>query len=109
MKEIRRHGNLLYRVELSSLPKDTASLRGTGGYFYEYDLENLLQLTSCVTEKYQTLTYFGTNPETVRQFIVEQGLRGIDRIVPVGKALDIDLMWDGYDIVRMLSRRVDVV
>ncbi len=109
VKEIRRHGNLLYRVVLSSLPKDMVSLRGKGGYFYEYDLENLFQLTSSVTEKYQTLTYFGMDPENVRQFIVEQRLRGIDRIVPVGKALDIDIMWDGYDIVRMLSRRIDVV
>jgi len=35
-------------------------------------------------------------------------LSGIDRIVPVGKALDMDVTWDGYDIVRSLSRVIDV-
>ena len=41
--------------------------------------------------------------------IIKQNLKGIDRIVPVGKALDIDIQWDGYDLVHYLTRIINVV
>ena len=31
-------------------------------------------------------------------------LSGIDRFVPVGQALNIELVWDGYDLNKILSR-----
>lgn len=104
----RQGGNLLYRAELSSLPEDAgASLRGRGGYFYEADLAALEELCPIVDEKYQTLTYFGLEPEELRKMVMENHLRGIDRIVPVGKAMDIGVFWDGYDIIGMLSRVIE--
>ena len=33
---------------------------------------------------------------------------GIDRIVPVGQALDIGLVWDGYNIDKFLTRIIDL-
>ena len=39
-------------------------------------------------------------------FVVDRGLPGIDRVVPVGKALDMDVIWDGYMLVEQLSRIV---
>ena len=38
--------------------------------------------------------------------VIDNRLRGIDRIVPVGRAMDIGIIWDGYDIISMLSRIV---
>jgi hypothetical protein len=46
--------------------------------------------------------------EKVREFIVRNGLRGIDRVVPVGQALDMDIVWDGYDIIGSLSRLITI-
>ena len=54
------------------------------------------------------MTYFGADKSQLLDFVVKNRLLGIDRIVPVGKALDIDVIWDGYDIVRSLSRIIDV-
>jgi len=34
--------------------------------------------------------------------------RGIDRIVPVGQALDFSPLWDGYVLFSELTRRVTV-
>ena len=31
---------------------------------------------------------------------------GIDRIVPVGKAMDIGVVWDGHELIREASRLV---
>ena len=61
-----------------------------------------------VTEKYQTFCYFGVDPEEIRKTVLAHHLAGIDRITPIGKAMDIGVIWDGYDLIRMLSRIVNV-
>ena len=38
--------------------------------------------------------------------MIRSGKPGIDRIVPVGKAMDIGVYWDGYDIIGTLSRKI---
>lgn len=106
IKQTERNGNLLYRVELSKLPEDVTTLRGKGGYFYEYALASLAEFAPHMTEKVQTLTHYGADAEEQRRFVTENRLRGIDRIVPVGKAMDIGIFWDGYDLARTLSRYV---
>lgn len=106
--KVERDTNLLYRLELSELAGNLTELRGKGGYFYEYGLDDISALAPFVTEKFQTVTYFGIDPEKVRKFVINNHLRGIDRIVPVGKAMDIGIMWDGFDLARVLSRYVDL-
>lgn len=106
---LHEYGNILYRGQLSSLPIDSAeTLRGKGGYFYEYDWRKIEELRDLVDEKYQTMTYYGFEPEELRKIVIENRLRGIDRIVPVGSAMDIGIIWDGYDMVGMLSRIIQV-
>ncbi|MBB3592897.1 hypothetical protein FHX08_003241 [Rhizobium sp. BK529] len=102
----RRHDNLIYRVSLNALPADIERHRGQYGFFYEYITEDLSCLSEIVGERYQTLTSFGVDRDGLVQQIIEQGLTGIDRIVPVGKALDMGVIWDGYNLVQELSRIV---
>lgn len=97
--------NLLYRSEIKSL-ENVQNIRGKGGYFYEYSLKDIEDLFSVVTDKYQTVTYFGINQDELLKSVVEHNLRGIDRIVPIGKAMDIGVIWDGHDLVRELSRKI---
>lgn len=109
-RAVRQGGNLLYRVELSRLPiEDRTGLRGKGGYFYEYNLSALNELCPLVDEKYQTVTVFGVPAEDVRQVVIQNRFRGIDRVVPVGSAMDIGIIWDGYDLVSVLSRIVQAM
>lgn len=61
-----------------------------------------------VTSQVQTLTYFGVSREELTSFVQQNRVRGIDRIVPVGEAMDIGLIWDGYDLIRTLSRICNV-
>ena len=35
-----------------------------------------------------------------------KGIKGIDRIVPIGSTMEFDLVWDGYDLTRELTRVV---
>jgi hypothetical protein len=107
ISKIERQTNLLYKAEISKFDGDITNLRGKSGYFYEYTLGDISEIVPFVTEKFQTVTYFGVDSEKIRGFVISNRLRGIDRIVPIGKAMDIDIMWDGFDLVRMLSRYVD--
>ena len=106
IKSVMRKGNLLYRVELKSLPSDIVSHRGKAGLFFEYTLQDRQEFFSVVTEKFQTITQFGINAAELAQRLVSVHLRGIDRIVPIGKAMDIGIFWDGHDLIRELSRVV---
>ena len=106
LKSATRKTNLIYRVELKTLTSDLMEHRGHGGFFYEYSLKNWEELFSVVTEKFQTVTCFGVDKEAFCEAVVAARLRGIDRIVPVGKAMDIGVFWDGHDLVRELSRIV---
>lgn len=106
--KITHDTNLLYRAELRNLIPGLEKYRGKGGYFYEYSMKTLDEIVPVVTEKYQTITWFGLNPEAIRDVVIKNKLSGIDRITPIGKAMDIGVIWDGYDLVRILSRLVNV-
>lgn len=105
---VKRSSNILYRVEWTTLPEDLCEHRGKGGFFFEYGLPDREEFFARVTVKIQTVTQFGIDAEELRRQVVGRGLRGIDRIVPMGQAMDIGAVWDGFDLVRMLSRRVQL-
>jgi hypothetical protein len=104
---VQRHGNFLYRVKLEALPEKMEEFRGKHGLVYEFDTATLDSVAGIVNPKYQTMTYFGLDKTVATEFVVKNRLSGIDRVVPVGTALDIGIVWDGYDLVRSLSRIVD--
>ena len=100
--------NTAVRVSVSSLTEEIDAHRCAGGFFVEYAAETLDDLIPMVKRKYQTLSYLGLEPEMLRRFVIENGLRGIDRIAPVGHTMDFALTWDGHDLIRSLSRRVTI-
>lgn len=104
----KKHSNHLYRIAIDRLSDNMDALRGKYGYFYEYDTDDINSIAHIINTKYQTLTYFGVDKSQLHDFVVKNRLSGIDRIVPIGRALDIGVIWDGYDIVGSLSRIIDV-
>ena len=100
----RMHGNLVSRISINRLPSEIYEYRCPGGSFIEYSDVNLDSLTGIINDKYQTMTYIGYEPEELKKWVMSNGLQGIDRIVPVGKSADFSLIWDGYDLIRNLSR-----
>ncbi len=100
----RNPDNTLWRIDVTNLNKNIEQFRCTCGYFSEFVTENINEITPIIDEKYQTISYFGVEKEFLRNFVLETNLKGIDRIVPVGKTMDFDLIWDGYDLINSLSR-----
>jgi hypothetical protein len=79
------------------------------GQFVEIGLPSIDAIVPHLRSQEQTLTYFGVDPHYVLRAVnVHKGC-GVDRIVPIGQALNINPLWDGKDILALLSRRIDVV
>ena len=78
------------------------------GTFFEINLYNINSLKKYTSEKLQTITYYGTNFITIKKFIIKNKIKGIDRIVPIGRAFDLTPEWDGVDIISTLSRTIGV-
>ena len=106
VKACIREDNNIYRLKINKLEKGIENHRGKYGFFFEFSHKNLLPLKDVINSKFQTLTYYGIEKENLYDFIIKNRLEGIDRIVPVGKALNMELIWDGYDIITSLSRIV---
>jgi len=101
--------NMVVRLQVNALTEAVEDHRCAGGFFVEYSAQTLEDLIPVVRRRYQTLSYIGLDPAQLRQFVVSNGLRGIDRIAPVGHTMDFALTWDGYDLIRSLSRRITIL
>ncbi len=100
--------NLVTYVELKHVENNLSDYRGMFGLFYTYEIENLDVLAGIVNNKFQTLAYFGLSNEQLTNLVLKNNITGIDRIVPMGRALDMSIVWDGYDVVSYLSRVIDI-
>ncbi|MBQ7867602.1 MAG: acyl-CoA reductase [Clostridia bacterium] len=101
--------NTVVRLQVDALTPDLDEHRCAGGFFVEYTAETLDDLIPVVKRKYQTLSYIGLNVDELKRFVVDNGLRGIDRIAPIGHTMDFALVWDGHDLIRSLSRCISVL
>lgn len=109
MERITSGDNFIYRVSVHTLSSDLFQVKNNCGFFYEYDVDDLAEILPVCSERCQTLTYYGLDRERLKRFLIERKPRGIDRMVPMGRSLDFTLTWDGYDLIRSLSRKVSIL
>lgn len=81
--------------------------QGQFGTFLQCRISDWSELQLIVSRKFQTMTYFGFEVNLLRQQLMSLPLKGIDRVVPVGQAFDISMIWDGINFVETLSRIVE--
>lgn len=99
--------NLLVRVSVDKLTPQLMNYRGNSGYFYEYDCFDLMELRAfCDDIRCQTIGYVG-DAERFKP-LLKSGIKGIDRLTPVGHTMDFDLIWDGYHLVEHMTRTIAV-
>lgn len=104
----RRYGSLLMVAYLDTLEGFDRTHCGAG-FLFESRFDKLLDLVPYVRRRDQTLTYFGFEQPELRTFAAAARGQGIDRIVPVGQALNFHRYWDGLDLLAEFSRRIHVV
>lgn len=96
----------LSRVELDDVLLETRELHCGNGLFYEYESVNLNHIAKFITDKDQTMSYFGFTTAQLEEFLTYIDTRGLDRIVPIGQALDFDRVWDGQSFLTSFTRKV---
>lgn len=101
--------NLLWRVEIENLTVDLEEFRCSSGYFMEYHANSLSELVTIINRKYQTIDYYGFAKIELEEFVLNENLSGIDRIVPIGQTTDFSVIWDGFDLIRTLSRCIQIL
>ena len=97
------------RLNVDEIDRDLMNYKYNSGFYFEKDIENLSEIVNVADVRCQTLTYYGVKKEDFEKFLEKCRPVGIDRIVPMGKSMDFALIWDGYDLIRQMSRRVTVL
>lgn len=98
-----------FSVVVDGLPLEALeNVRPGGGFLGVVHLQALTDLTKWLTRKTQTLSVFGFSNEELLDFASKTNGKGIDRIVPIGKALDFSDIWDGKNLLLELLRLVKV-
>jgi len=104
VRDVRTYDNYLYVITLDHVEGPLDNYRGKFGLFYEYAFTHYDEFLDLINEKMQTCAYFGIERKEIVDLIFKNHLRGIDRIVAMGRTLEIDPIWDGYDVIGSLSR-----
>ena len=103
-KKLKRYSNNIYVIDLDNKDYTNSKLRGSHGTFYQKPLRKLENVEKYIDKKCQTITYYGVSNLDIKNLIINKNIMGGDRIVPVGQSLNINNFWDGYDLIRTLSR-----
>lgn len=107
VRRVGRLGNEVFTVELSAL--DGFGREGPGGgLFYTASVGDLAEVAAFVVRRDQTVTHFGFDEAELRALAATANGRGIDRLVPVGRALALHRFWDGFDLLAAFTRLTHV-
>jgi len=107
IKNFQNYENLIYRMQINKLDENVHKLNNKFGYFYEFDCNILDKIKHSITQKFQTLAYFGLSKKELKDFVILNNLSGIDRAVPIGSSHNLGFVWDGYNIEKQLTRVID--
>ena len=94
----------LIRIKLKKISKEMEKIHPHFGTFVEININNLNELNKIISKKLQTITFYGVDKKKISALVFKYGILGVDRIVPIGRALDMGIEWDGYDLIAALSR-----
>lgn len=98
--------NRVMRINVEKLDANLMNYKFGGGFFFEYEAQTLEDLLPVCGKACQTISYFGVENKKIQRFFIKSGVRGGDRIVPVGRTMDLTFKWDGYDMIESMSRYV---
>ena len=91
-------------ADISTVDKELFS---NSGYFLECIGDDISDLyTLCNDNRAQTIGYLGDR--TIFDKLINLGIKGVDRIVPIGKTMDFDFIWDGYNLFDSFTRKISI-
>jgi hypothetical protein len=77
--------------------------------FFETHITDIGRLFHGVSRKLQTVTYATICVNKLMEQLYAKSASGVDRIVPIGKALDFSATSDGFDLIKRFKREVSTM
>lgn len=99
-------GNRIVRAVLERLTPDVMKFKTGGGLFFEYTASSLEEIVPILTKQCQTLSLLGISVKDVKELVFRNGVRGCDRIVPLGQTMGLEFIWDGFRMIETMTRYV---
>jgi hypothetical protein len=107
--KVNWHGGVFTSVVQSQISPGEEKGSCGGGFVRHVSICTVDELSRYVSPSDQTVTYYGLNDDQLQVVAEACGTMGVDRVVPVGQALDFSPIWDGFDLIGDLIRRVQVI
>lgn len=79
-----------------------------GGLLGQTVIDSITDIAPDVGRKVQTIGHFGFERAELEALARAIAGRGGYRIVPIGQALQFDILWDGVDLLDQMTRRIAV-
>lgn len=76
------------------------------GFFCELQIDDLGELRDRLQRRYQTVVHGGFETLSALESAVRSGALSVDRVVPIGQALEFGHVWDGYELITHLTRAI---
>lgn len=106
--KLLKDNNSIFRVQVKDLTNSIMDFKDNCGYFFEYEAKKLDEICPILSKKCQTISYLGIDPFNIKKVIINNGVKGGDRIVPMGQTMELTFIWDGYDLIDTMSRIVNI-
>lgn len=101
----KERDNRLTCIEIDQLTEKLPVYFENAGFFPEYKAKDISDLSVlCNNGRCQTIGYIGK--KEMFDPLIKMCVKGIDRIVPIGKTLNFDLIWDGFNLYERLVRTI---
>ena len=101
---IKMRDNRIVRMELEKIDVRVQEYRGHSGFFYEYTTKDITELVPLCNTKLQTIAFMGRKEQLMP--LIKAGVKGIDRIVTIGRTMDFEMVWDGMDLEERMTRNI---
>ena len=101
---LTRKGNKLFIVDVEKLTSDVMNYKMSGGYFFQYSADSLNDIEPIMGKMCQTVAVFGIDKRSVVDFVLQKGVRGVDRVVNIGDTMGLEFTWDGFRMIEAMSR-----
>lgn len=89
-------------------PNNLENFNAPGGFFLEYHCNDLNIIKNKLSTKIQTITSIGFSPKEIAKKIGVFNSKGVFRVVPNGQSSNMDLIWDGYEVIFQMSKKINL-
>lgn len=96
------------RLECAELPQPLRDHHPGYGLLYELCRPSLSASSELFVGEDQSIAYWGFSREGLAAWLPSLPDRAVDRLVPLGRALQFADTWDGNDLLQSFSRQVSI-